>query len=200
MSYTSWNDTVDGGLATLQQALINIEADTKYQRSYSPDLVPGLLQTPDYARAVLTRCSAVLGSPDDIEQTTTARMERQKGLDAPGRQFRILINEAALSKTVGSAAVMATQLRQLRETLTTRENVEIGIIPANAEFVAPATNFVIHDTTHVDVETLTGAIEARGIEDIALAERTFALLAAQATYGDDARAIVDRALATHTTD
>ncbi|MEV0768610.1 DUF5753 domain-containing protein [Nocardia salmonicida] len=200
MSYTSWNDTVDDGLATLQRSLIDIEADTASQRGYNPDLIPGLLQTPDYARAVLTRCSAVLGLPDDSEATATARMERQAVLDAPGHQFRLLIGEAALLQTVGSAAVMAAQLRALAETLTARENVEIGIIPVNAEFVAPTTNFVINDTISVDIETVTGSIEAHGIEEIAVAERTFALLAAQAAYGDEARVIVDRALATHTTD
>ncbi|TDP28231.1 DUF5753 domain-containing protein [Nocardia ignorata] len=197
MSYSSWYAVAEGGLETLQRSLIDIEADTKDQRSYSPDIIPGLVQTLDYARAVLTKCSAVLGLPDDSEATAGVRLQRQAVLDAPGHRFHMLIGEAALRRTVGSHAVMAAQIRQLGDILTARDNVEIGIIPLDAEFVAPADNFVIHDSTGVDVEAVTGSIETADADEVALAQRTFDLLASQAVYGETARALLDRVLAEH---
>lgn len=198
MPYSSWYDATDNtGLETLQRSLIDIEADTKYQRSHSPEILPGLVQTVDYARAILTKCSAALGLPDDSEATATARMQRRAVLDAPGHRFHLLIGEAALRRTVGSHAIMATQIRQLGDILTSRDNVEIGIIPLDAEFIGQADNFVIHDETAVAIETVTGSLETTGADEIALALRTFDLLAGQARYGEHARALLDRALTEH---
>ncbi|MBW0273090.1 hypothetical protein ATM97_23685 [Nocardia sp. MH4] len=198
MSYSSWYDATDNtGLETLQRSLIDIEAETKYQRSHSPEILPGLVQTLDYARAILTKCSAALGLPDDSEATATARMQRQAVLDAPAHRFHLLIGEAALRRTVGSHAIMAAQIRQLGDILTTRDNVEIGIIPLDAEFIGQADNFVIRDETAVAIETVTGSVETTGADEIALALRTFDLLSDQAFYGEHARALLDRALAEH---
>ncbi len=198
MSYSSWYDATDNtGLETLQRSLIDIEAEAKYQRSHSPEILPGLVQTLDYARAILSKCSAALGLPDDSEATAIARMRRQAVLDDPGHRFHLLIGEAALRRTVGSHAIMAAQIRQLGDILTTRDNVEIGIIPLDAEFIGQADNFVIHDETAVAIETVTGSVETTGADEIALALRTFDLLADQAFYGEHARALLDRALAEH---
>ncbi len=197
MSYSSWYAVADDGLETLQRSLIDIEADTKHQRSYSPEILPGLVQTLDYARAILSKCTTVLGVPDDSEATAAVRTQRQAVLDAPGHRFHLLIGEAALRRTVGSHAIMAAQIRQLGDILTSRDNVEIGIIPLDAEFIGQANNFVIHDDTGVAIETVTGSVETSGADEIALAVRTFDLLAGQARYGEHARALLDRALAEH---
>lgn len=198
MSYSSWYAATDNaGLETLQRSLVGIEAATKFQRSYSPEILPGLVQTLDYARAILTKCTAVLGLPDDSEATAAARMQRQDVLDAPGHRFHLLIGEAALRRTVGSHAIMAAQIRQLGDILTRRDNVDIGIIPLDAEFIGQTDNFVIHDETGVAIETITGSVETSSADEIALALRTFELLADQARYGEHARALLDRALAEH---
>ncbi|MGW4632899.1 DUF5753 domain-containing protein [Nocardia sp. NPDC004415] len=198
MSYTSYYETCDDGLATLQRSLVDLEDATTNQRGYSADLIPGLLQTPAYARAVISACVSALEVPDDTEDTVTARLHRQALLDAPDHRFRLLFSEAALLRTVGSPLVMASQIRFLREILAARTNVEIGIIPITATFVTPATLFVINDLVSVDIETVTGAVTATSVEDVALAARSFDRLAAQAAYGEDARTILNRALATHT--
>ncbi|MEV0684753.1 DUF5753 domain-containing protein [Nocardia sp. NPDC050378] len=197
MSYSSWYAVADDGLEALQRSLIDIESETKYQRSYSPEILPGLVQTLDYARAILTKCTSVLGVPDDSEATAAVRMQRQAMLDAPGHRFHLLIGEAALRRTVGSHAIMAAQIRRLGDILTQRDNVDIGIIPLDAEFISQADNFVIHDESGVDIETVTGSVETSGAEEIALAVRTFDLLTDQARYGEHARALLDRAFAEH---
>ncbi|MFD3510997.1 DUF5753 domain-containing protein [Nocardia sp. NPDC058666] len=198
MSKKSWYDITDGGLETLQRSLIPIEANTKNHRSYNPKIIPGLLQTHDYARAILTKCSAVLNLADDSEATAIARMERQAVLDLPEHEFHMLIDESALRLTVGTPEVMAAQIQHLTEILTARDHVKIGIIALGAEFVAPAINFVIKDTIVVDSEGITGPIEYTESGEIELVERTFDLLAATAVYGEEAHAILSRALASHT--
>ncbi|MEV0688377.1 DUF5753 domain-containing protein [Nocardia sp. NPDC050378] len=199
MPYSSWYDATDNaGLETLQRSLIDIEADTKYQRSHNPEILPGLVQTLDYARTILATCTTVLGLPDDSEATAQARMQRQAVLDAPGHRFHMLIGEAALRRAVGSHAIMAAQIRQLGDILTSRDNVDIGIIPLDAEFIGQADNFVIHDESGVAIETVTGSVESSGADEIALALRTFDLLVDQAHYDEHARALLDRALAEHT--
>ncbi|APE34021.1 hypothetical protein BOX37_08590 [Nocardia mangyaensis] len=197
MFYTTWYETCGTGLSTLQRSLIALEHTTANQRGYSPDLIPALLQTPAYARAVLSVCVSVLQIPDDTEETVTALLQRHTILDAPGRRFHLLIGETALLRKVGAADVMADQVRFLLEILATRENVEIGIVPLDSELVAPAANFVIPDESIVDIETVTGFVTATGAEEIASAVRTFDLIATVAAYDDGARVILNRALATH---
>lgn len=159
--------------------------------------VPFALQTLDYARAILTKCSTVLELPGDSEATAAVRLQRQTVLDLPGHRFHMLIGEEALLRTVGNAEIMTAQIRSLTQTLPERDHVKIGIIPLNAEFTAPTTNFVTQESTGVDIEAVTGAVEATDEKEIALAGRTFDLLATQAVYGQDARAILDLALAGH---
>ena len=93
---------------------------------------------------------------------------------------------------------MAAQIRQLADVVTAREHVRIGVIPLDAEFVATAINFVLNDTTSADSEGITGPIENTESAEIELVERTFDLLATTAVYGEEAHAILARALASHT--
>lgn len=78
---------------------------------FHPQLVPGLVQTEDYARAVLKT-----GRPTNLEEAVTARMERQRILgqeDAP--QVWLILDTGALRRPAGNAAVMRGQLERLRE-------------------------------------------------------------------------------------
>nr|WP_181698991.1 Scr1 family TA system antitoxin-like transcriptional regulator [Nocardia sp. GTS18] len=79
---------------------------------------------------------------------------------------------------------MVTQIRHLIDILTARDHVRIGIIPLNADFVAPAINFVISNTTSVDSEGIAGPAEYTDSREVELVERTFELLAATAVYGE----------------
>ncbi|TDQ46860.1 DUF5753 domain-containing protein [Actinorugispora endophytica] len=81
-------------------------------RTYEVVLIPGLLQTPDYAAAV-SRASQIV-SLADIDRKAESRMLRRQVLDAPrGPNLTAVIDEAALRKVVGSHEVMAAQLRFL---------------------------------------------------------------------------------------
>lgn len=195
MANTSWHDVTGDGLEALQRSLILRESDTNNQRSYSTKLLPGLLQTHDYARAFFDRCSAVMGTADDSEELALARLQRQTALDVPGYDFHMLIDEAALRVTVGSSEVMATRIRHLMNVLTAREH-RVGIIPLNAELLSPADSFDFSYATDSDNKQITDPFE--NADTVELVERTFDLLATTAVYGEEAHAILVRALASHT--
>ncbi|APE37156.1 hypothetical protein BOX37_28130 [Nocardia mangyaensis] len=197
MTYASWYSQTETGLATLQHSLKDIESGVTRQRAWNPELVIGLVQTEDYARAVLAACIGVLGVPDDLDEVVAARMQRQLILDRVPHTFEFLIGEWALHRTVGNAAVMRAQIKALIDNLDSRPNLRVGIVALNTEFLAPTPAFDIHDSSAVEIETVTGEVIATRPDDIAVAERTFALLQNQAVYGYDARVLLTRALATH---
>ncbi|MFD8917072.1 Scr1 family TA system antitoxin-like transcriptional regulator [Streptomyces sp. NPDC059569] len=112
-------------------ALIETEAVSRY--AFDPLLIPGLLQTEDYARALFSRHCPSL-SEEIIEQHLEARLSRQKLLTrTPIVETCFIIGEAALTSTVGGPEVMRTQLQHLLKQGLLR-NVEIQIMPSNSGF------------------------------------------------------------------
>jgi transcriptional regulator with XRE-family HTH domain len=108
---------------------IGLEADAASIRSYHCTVVPGLLQTADYARAVVIAAAGRTLSPEVIEQRIQVRLTRQRVLtqsDPP--KFWAILDEAVLHRIVGEVAVMAAQLDRLIE-LSGLENVTIQVIP-----------------------------------------------------------------------
>ncbi|MFI6165449.1 helix-turn-helix domain-containing protein [Nocardia sp. NPDC051052] len=195
--YLEWQRTVTAGHAHRQRQSIKLEGQTRLIRWFAPDTLPGLLQTEGYARAILRACIAITGGRDDLEEAVAMRMARKGVFQRREHRFHILISEAGLHRTVGDSAVMAAQLEHLLGELA-RPNLLLGVIPLDAEYCAPATNFVIYDRTQVLTETVSAELTITRPSEIALHEKTFALLAGQAAYGDAARALITNALARRT--
>ncbi|BAD58726.1 helix-turn-helix domain-containing protein [Nocardia farcinica] len=191
--YLEWQRTVAAGHAHRQRQFIKTEGETRLIRWYDPDTMPGLLQTEGYARAILRVCISMIGGRDDLEEAVAMRMARKGVLTRAGHRFHILIGEASLYPTVGDNAVMVAQLEHLLGELT-RPNLRLGVIPLDAEYRAPATNFVIYDRDRVLTETVSAELTITRPSEIALHEKTFAVLAEQAVYNDAARALILRAL------
>ncbi|AXK36853.1 XRE family transcriptional regulator [Streptomyces armeniacus] len=106
-------------------AKIEIEAVSRF--AYEPQLVPGLLQTEEYARAVFNGHVPQL-EPEVFEQHLEARMERQKLLTrTPKVQFSFVLWEPVLRNPVGGVAVLKQQLRHLLK-LTELPNVEVQVV------------------------------------------------------------------------
>ncbi|MGW0251145.1 DUF5753 domain-containing protein [Nocardia goodfellowii] len=186
------------GLASAQTRLAEVEKTTTTLRIHNPDIVAGLLQTQGYAEAIFSAAIARGEFDEDTAAVVAARLARQRVLDDRAKRFRILIGEAALLRTVGSAEVMAGQIQSLMATLAARDTVEIGIVPVNALFVSPAGNFVVRDDTEVDIETVIGTATSIESVDIARAIRTFDAISEVAAYGQAARTVLARALDRHT--
>ncbi len=109
---------------------VEYESSASSLRIFEHVLVPGLLQTEDYARAVLaTRPNT---TDDETEQLVAARMDRQAIL-APGGPplLWVVLDEAVLHRQVGDLQTMADQLARLAE-LSRRPNVTIEVVPYGA--------------------------------------------------------------------
>ncbi|GAA2250136.1 helix-turn-helix transcriptional regulator [Kitasatospora cystarginea] len=110
---------------------VSYEETTNYIRSFQNVLVAGLLQTPDYARAVIQARPSFL-SKDEVDALVTARIKRQEVLDRtdPPR-FCVIECEAALRVQVGGAKIMRQQLDRLTE-MAERPHIELQVIPDRA--------------------------------------------------------------------
>lgn len=113
------------------QSYVGLEAAASLVRSYEVQFVPGLLQTEEYARAVMDL--ARTGTSDlHVDQRVTLRMARQHVLTRP-RPVRVwaVLDEAVLRRSIGGPQVMRGQLEHLI-TLTKAPNVTVQIISFGA--------------------------------------------------------------------
>jgi hypothetical protein len=120
------------------------EAQAKRLRTFQPLVVPGLLQTEDYAQAILS--TRLDSTPDEVGQAVSGRMERQAILvrDQPP-EFSVILDEGVLRRPVGGLDVMQGQLAHL---LMRRPTVAIQVIPlaAGAHEGLRGAGFVIADS------------------------------------------------------
>src|SRR5882724_5746430 len=101
---------------------------------YESELVPGLLQTENYARWVITADNPGVAE-DEIDRRVNLRVARQDLLRRPAGQpdLRVVLNEAILRRPVGGPAIMAEQLRQLAR-VGDLQNVSLRVVPFSAGF------------------------------------------------------------------
>lgn len=110
------------------QPYIGLEEAAKMIRTYEVQFVPGLLQTEEYARAVIVQGSR--GTPSEVvERRVSVRMNRQKLLTKPGApKLWVVIDEAALRRPIGGPKVMRGQLEHLIA-LTDHPNLTLQVMP-----------------------------------------------------------------------
>jgi hypothetical protein len=169
------------------QSYLGLETAAKVIRSYEVQFVPGLLQTAAYARAVI-----MLGHggapPDEIERRVALRIERQRILDRPtSPTLWMIIDEAALRRPMGGAAVMRAQIDALIAAAA-RPNVKLQLLPFEVGGHAAAggafTVLRFEDQELPDVvyiEQLTGALYLDKREEVDHYAVTMERLSAQAT-------------------
>lgn len=110
--------------------LIMLEADASTYKTYEPAFVPGLFQTPEYARIVIERLR--IRSGGTVEDLVQVRMARQSILTRPNPvQVWAVVHEAALCSNANRPDIMAAQLDRLL-TLSRLSNVNIQVMPAGA--------------------------------------------------------------------
>lgn len=120
-----WWET-NGGLSQESRTLIQLEAQATRIFQLQPLVVPGLLQTPDYTRAVMKSCDV---PEPDIEIRVVARMGRQAILsrDEPPT-LHAIVDEMALRRVLGNPRIMARQLRRLIDSAE-EPNVTFQVLP-----------------------------------------------------------------------
>lgn len=125
-----WRDYGDVVPAWFEPYL-GLEQAARVIRSYEVQTVPGLLQTPEYARALI-RYGMPRASRAEIERRVRLRMRRRELLHQPNAPaLWAVIDEGALRRTIGGAATMRAQLAHLT-TMAEKPNVTVQVIPFNA--------------------------------------------------------------------
>ena len=172
--------TTASGLRRAQQAVERLERGCSSYRVFQLSLIPGLLQTRDYAEAIFSR----LASGRRTAVAVSGRMARQEILEDPRRSFRFLISDWVLAPHWCSAHVLKSQLRHLRR-LSNRPNVDIRVLPRGFRFpkdVPPlVTGFEVVDDAVVVMDTLSGFTTFRNPEEVACYMKAFDRVFANAT-------------------
>ena len=159
-----WWHTYGRVLPTWFEAYIGLESEAVRLRDFQSLVMPGLLQTEDYARAVL-RAAPQAGSSTEIDRQVALRMKRQQILsqDVPP-DIWVVLSESVLRVHVGGPAIMRAQLRQLAD-VAERPNITLQVLSfATVAHVHPVSPFTMlefadsADPAVVYLEHLTGSL------------------------------------------
>jgi len=125
----SWLEKQVPGVAPSASAYAEHERAAIAMVDWEPMVIPGLLQTPDYTRALLGAGDL---PPPRVETVLQARMARRNVLTRQEPlDYHVLVGESALRSEVGGAQVMAEQLRYLRE-VSARRNIRLQVLPVRS--------------------------------------------------------------------
>lgn len=195
-----WWDAFADSLPSDYANYISLETDAIALRCYDVQTVHGLLQTEDYARAVIQSALMALSPPAEVERRVEVRQTRQRLLtrDENPLRFWTVIDEAALRRVVGSSEIMRSQYARLLE-MADLPNITIQVLP-DAVGAHPATSgtFSImefpeqHDPAVVYIETMMSNLYVEN--DTAVYRYTLAFdhLRALALGPQDSKAFITR--------
>lgn len=191
--HQSWQRRYRQGQAVAQAAYNRIIAEASVIRFFETWTVPGLLQTPLYARRMLNEAMHLSGLElDDVDAAVMVRMQRQQALYDLSKRFEFLLAEPVLHWRTCPPEIMRPQLDRL-QTVIGLPNVRFGIFPYQAaRKIGPQNSFCITDDL-VSVETFVGEITYRG-EDAQRYGEVLDALWANAIEGEAARAIIATAV------
>lgn len=186
---------------------LQLEADADYIRSFESILIPGLLQTEAYSRAVI-RANPALVRDEEVDTLMRIKAERQRLLthvEKPVR-FWAIIGEAALRTPIGGPKVMRGQLEYLAEAVE-QSNVTLQVLPyaagAHAGLSGPFVLFsynVPNDTGIVFLENLTSSLYLETPDEVANYTLVFDALRSSALNPADSLDFVTAVAEEHTSD
>ena len=197
----NWWDKLSGAVPPWFDLFLGLEAGAADVLSFDAYVMPGLLQTPAYAEAVI-RADPDL-TDEQVQQRVELRLGRQKILDREDDPVRLwaVIDEAVLTRLRGSSEVMGEQLDHLIK-MSERPRVDVQVLPQTAgAHLAQSGGFQVlkfpsEMTGDPGVVYLEGLVEGRYYEqpeEVALYERTMTRLRVQAATQEDSRAIMRQA-------
>jgi len=137
-----WEEFTDS-LSEDYQQFIGLEHEAASMSIWHVDVVPGLLQTEDYARHIISSYSRVEPIPPAmIERLVRVRMRRQQVLSRDGLQLSVVLDESVLKRRIGDEPVMYDQLMRLVKEAD-RPNLTLQVLPLDAQHSVFGESFVI---------------------------------------------------------
>ncbi|MYS95103.1 MULTISPECIES: helix-turn-helix domain-containing protein [Streptomyces] len=188
---THWWHAYRGVLPPTYRDFISLESQAGAMRTLETTVVPGLLQTPEYARAVTK--AAVEGLPEDrLDTLVEVRLARQDVLRAdPPLELSAVLDEAVLRREVGGPGVMARQLERLVEAARLPQ-VRLQVLPfaagAHIGVTGPFVIFSFSSTSDLDVvvlDHLTSSLYLERKEDLRAYTEAFNALQIHALSPED---------------
>lgn len=174
-----------------------LEEDAVQIWNYEPELIKGLVQTPEYAEAIV-RAGLPEISAEELERSVDLRKRRQELLerDDPPK-LRLVLNEAVIRRQVGGEAVMSKQIRHL-VTLSKEEHIEIQVLPFSAgAHPGMKTGFTLlrfpegfDDMDCVYLENNNGGVWQEVLEHVAEYSATFERQCSMALSAEETRALL----------
>ncbi|MCA1702825.1 MAG: helix-turn-helix domain-containing protein [Actinobacteria bacterium] len=190
--HAEWQRVLRPGLQAHQSKLSELDARTRLFRVFEATVVPGLLQTAEYARGRLAQGVILYNASNDINEAVQVRMKRQELLYRPDKRFHFVVTEGALRLRLCGPEVMLAQLDRLIS-LSTLPNVRLGIISSDTQYVVgPWHGFWLRDSARVLVETFSAELNLVQPPEIALYGKIFEQFAAAAAYDRSARTLITR--------
>jgi transcriptional regulator with XRE-family HTH domain len=164
------------GVANRQREVAQLEAATREVRVFQPAVIIGLLQTSEYARAILTGFEETLAPALDIgsiSEAVSARVQRHEVLAEPGKEFRFVMSESVLSYRSCGPLEMLAQIQRVRE-VARQDNVTLGLIPADSRLPLPLFHgFELLDDRCVIIDLFNTELMSRGRSDTQLYRQVF---------------------------
>ncbi len=163
-----WWDRYSDALSPIYADYIALEADASDVYSIQTFLVPGLLQTEDYTRAVV-RAQIQDATPEQVETLTKVRQERRSVLNrATPLRMWVVISESALKHRIGGRAVMREQLDFLCAAAE-QPNINIQVLPetsdVHAALFGPVSILSFPESTETDVVYVDSLLSTLYIEE-----------------------------------
>lgn len=182
------------GVAQVQRRIRQQERRARHVVTFHPSVVPGLLQTEGYMRAI------VAGPPETPEAENEAwvreRLARQTHLTEPGRTGVQIVAESALHWGVAGPEVMAEQCEHLAKLAVDRPDWRIGVVPrvvpADAAPLFLTNGFTIHDSATVHLGTTAGNALIADPRVVADHLELFARIESLAVFDEEAAAVMRR--------
>jgi hypothetical protein len=194
----SWRHWLAAANGRVQGAYNELFRQSTKVEMFENETIPGVIQTPSYAAAVLGYLLPLHGVDAAlVDDEVAARMERGRYLHDPTKQFDLLMSETALLSGPASAEVLATQIEYMLR-LSELPNVRIGIVPLRPGLpVAVVSPFSIHELISGDVVVISEVLhgELPNLQDsLDLYRRALTDLWGAAATDGDARALIEAAI------
>jgi transcriptional regulator with XRE-family HTH domain len=160
----NWQSEYAGTVPDWFERYVDEESDATEMWTYEAELVPGLLQTADYIRAVRLASEPDAGR-DDLDRSVAFRVARQERLAAKrGPKLHAVISEAVLHRQVGGPEVMSAQLRHLLA-MSERTNVTLQVLPfaAGAHAAMAGSFMMLRFPPSTGVATIFVEVDSHGL-------------------------------------
>jgi|HubBroStandDraft_4_1064222.scaffolds.fasta_scaffold100914_3 transcriptional regulator with XRE-family HTH domain len=192
-----WWRTYTDAVPAWFEVYLGLEAEATTIREYSPELMPGLLQTADYYRAFMRAAPGGAGDEEAIERKAAVRLARQEQLtstDPP--EYWAVLNEAVIRRMVGGPETMRAQLQHIAEMADMAHvNVQVLTFRAGAHAAMNESFIVVGfpepaDPDVVYLESQAGSLYLEQRPEVERYAAMFSHLIAKALDPDESRALI----------